>query len=109
MGIIPSLFFEKVCDFFNEVPGRPASRLKKISQTFSKKTIDISSAVCYTYIKIRKGEKIMKNIIYMSTLTGECTENHKDAVALFNEGHDIDIMGWSDALGEWICRMTWEH
>lgn len=51
----------------------------------------------------------MKNIIYMSTLTGECTENHKDAVALFNEGHDIDIMGWSDALGEWICRMTWEH
>lgn len=74
-----------------------------------KKTIDISFAVCYTYIKIRKGEKIMKNIIYMSTLTGECTENHKDAVALFNEGHDIDIMDWSETLGEWICRMTWEH
>ena len=51
----------------------------------------------------------MKKIIYMSTLTGECTKNLKEAVALFKEGHEIDVMGWSDVLGEWICRLTWEH
>lgn len=51
----------------------------------------------------------MKNLTYMSTLTGECVTTHKEAMELFNAGHDINIIDWSETLGEWICRMIWEH
>lgn len=49
------------------------------------------------------------NRCYMSTRTGECVETHKEAMLLFNEGHDIQIMEWSDVLDQWVCRMIWEH
>ena len=34
----------------------------------------------------------MRKIIYMSAITGECTESHKEACELFNNGHNIIIM-----------------
>lgn len=40
MGVKPHLFFKKTCDFFNEVPGRSASRLKKNHAIFFQNTID---------------------------------------------------------------------
>ena len=50
----------------------------------------------------------MRKIIYMSAMTGECTENHREACKLFNNGHTIIIMVKVGA-GDHTPTTSWEH
>lgn len=50
----------------------------------------------------------MRKIIYMSTVTGECVESHKEACELFNNGHNIVIMVKVEA-GDYTPAASWEH
>ena len=50
----------------------------------------------------------MRKIIYMSAMTGECTENHREACELFNEGHNIVIMVKA-GNGDYTPTTSWEH
>ena len=50
----------------------------------------------------------MRKIIYMSTMTGECVESHKEACELFNNGHNIVIMVMKQELIYTPCD-KWEH
>lgn len=50
----------------------------------------------------------MRKIIYMSTVTGECVESHKEACELFNNGHNIVIMVKIGA-GDYTPTASWEH
>ena len=50
----------------------------------------------------------MRKIIYMSAMTGECTENHREACELFNKGHNIIIMV-KVGDGAYIPTTSWEH
>lgn len=46
---------------------------------------------------------------YVSKLTGEVVETHKEAMALYRAGHDIECWGWSPTLNEMVHRLDWEH
>ena len=50
----------------------------------------------------------MRKIIYMSTVTVECVESHKEAGELFNNGHNIIIMVKVGA-GDYTPAASWEH
>ena len=50
----------------------------------------------------------MRKIIYMSTMTGECVESHKEACELFNNEHNIIIMVKIGA-GDYTPTASWEH
>ena len=50
----------------------------------------------------------MRKMIYMSTMTGECVESHKEACELFNNGHNIVIMVKIGA-GDYTPAASWEH
>ena len=50
----------------------------------------------------------MRKIIYMSAMTGECTENHREACELFNKGHNIIIMV-KVGDGDYTPATIWEH
>ena len=50
----------------------------------------------------------MRKIIYMSVMTRECTESHKAACELFNEGHNIVIMV-KIGDGDYTPATSWEH
>ena len=47
-------------------------------------------------------EKYFKN-----KRTGETTESHAKAMEWYRAKDEIEIWGWSETLGEWICRMEW--
>lgn len=46
---------------------------------------------------------------YVSKLTGEVVETHREAIELYRAGHDIECWGWSPILGEMVNRVDWEH
>lgn len=50
----------------------------------------------------------MRKIIYMSVMTGECVESHKEACELFNNGHNIVIMV-KIGNGDYTPTASWEH
>lgn len=50
----------------------------------------------------------MRKIIYMSTKTGECVENHKEACKLFNSGHNVIIMV-KMGDNDYTPATSWEH
>jgi hypothetical protein len=60
----------------------------------------------------RKKEAIeMNNDVkyYVSKLTGEMVETHREAMELYRAGHDIECWGWSPTLGEMVNRVDWVH
>ena len=46
---------------------------------------------------------------YVSKLTGEVVETHKEAMELYRAGHDSECGGGSPTLGERVKRVDWEH
>ena len=44
---------------------------------------------------------------YMNKRTGEVTENHAEAMGWYRAKDEVQIWGWSEVLGEWVCRMEW--
>lgn len=54
-------------------------------------------------------KKVVTAINYQNETTGEVTENHKQAVEWYREGHDIMLISWSDVCHDWIERLEWVH
>lgn len=44
---------------------------------------------------------------YRNKRTGETTESHAQAMEWYRGKDEVEIWGWSETLGEWICRMEW--
>ena len=46
---------------------------------------------------------------YRNNSTGEITDNHKQAVEMYRQGHVITVISWSKALNGWTDRIQWVH
>ena len=78
----------------------------KKSPTFFQKTIDKYNRMCYTIITKGKGIKKMEKY-YKNKRTGEKTESHAKAMEWYRAKDEVQIWGWSETLGEWVCRLEW--
>lgn len=50
----------------------------------------------------------MSNINYMNHETGKVYATHALAMEAYRQGVRIDLMDWSETLGEWVMRGYWE-
>jgi hypothetical protein len=68
--------------------------------------LDKSGAVWYYNTRKRKETKVMEKY-FKNKRTGEKTESHAKAMEWYRAKDEVEIWGWSETLGEWICRMEW--
>jgi len=71
-----------------------------------KKVLDKSGLMCYYNTRKRKETKVMEKY-FKNKRTGETTESHAKAMEWYRAKDEVEIWGWSETLGEWICRMEW--